>query len=403
MPTQSSRAWRLAGRAALALLLLLGLPYAFGPIYRFPEAEPFSGGQLWNPYAHRRGEWLRANLHAHGTAWRGLTNGQQPSTEVAQRYRDLGYAVPGVSNYQEIVAHDGVNTLPLYEHGFNIDKRHQLAVGAHAVDWFDFPLWQAMSHRQYVIDRVKRKAELVALNHPTTRDAYTDDTLRSLTGYDLVEVVNGPFTAEVVWDEALSSGHPVWVMANDDSHDIDDPNRTAKAWNMIDARSSSTADVVDALRSGRSYAVLRTGALDSSSITTLGSVQVSERTVTVRLAGAPATITFISDEGRVCKVVKDTTVADYTLSDVDSYVRTVIESPQTILFLNPVVRWDGRTLPAPSATVDAALTWTYRGTLLLGGLLFVARARLRQAVSRTAEIRGYAGQLHEGPKARSLR
>ena len=375
---------------ALVALALLVLPYAFGPIYRFPDAEPFSGGQLWNPYAHPRGNWLRANLHAHGLAWRGLTNGQQPSKAVAQRYRDLGYAVPGVSNYQEIVAHDGVDTLPLYEHGFNIDKRHQLAVGAHAVDWFDFPLWQAMSHRQYVIDRVKRKADLVALNHPTTRDAYTEAALRSLTGYDLVEVVNGPFTAEVVWDEALSSGHPVWVVANDDSHDIDDPNRTARAWNMIDARSASTADVVDALRNGRSYAVLRTGALDSAGITTLGSVDVSGRTVTVHLAGAPATVTFISDEGRVCKVVKETMVADYAMSDADSYVRMVVESPQTILFLNPVVRWNGRTLPAPSATVDAALTWTYRGGLMLGALLLMMRARLRQALTRPAHARAYA-------------
>jgi hypothetical protein len=384
------RAWRLAGRAALLVLGLLALPYAFGPIYRFPDATPFSGSQLWNPYGHPAGSWLRANLHAHGHAWSGLTNGQQPPAAVAQHYRDLGYAVPGVSNYQEIVAHDGVDTLPLYEHGFNIDKRHQLAVGAHAVDWFDFPLWQAMSHRQYVIDRVKRKAELVALNHPTTRDAYTEDALRSLTGYDLVEVVNGPFTAEVVWDEALSSGHPVWVVANDDSHNIEDPNRTAKAWNMIDARSASTADVVDALRNGRSYAVLRTGALDSSSITTLGSVDVSDRTVTVRLAGAPATITFIADEGRVCKVVKGTTVADYTMTDGDSYVRTVVESPQTILYLNPVVRWNGRTLPAPSATVDVALTWTYRGGLMLGAVLVLVRARLRQALARPAHTRAYA-------------
>jgi hypothetical protein len=375
---------RLFAWAARAALVLLVAPYAFGPIYRFPDEAPFSGSQLWNPYAHPGGSWQRANLHAHGLAWSGLTNGLQPPALVAQRYRELGYSVPGVSNYQEIVAHDGVETLPLYEHGFNIAKRHQLAVGAHSVDWFDFPLWQAMSHRQYVIDRVKRRADLVALNHPTTRAAYTDDTLRSLTGYDLVEVVNGPFTAEMVWDEALSSGHAVWAVANDDSHDMDDPRRLAKAWNMIDAPSASTADVVNALRHGRSYAVLRLGALGSSSITTLSGIEVHDRTMTVHLAGAPSVITFIGNEGHVRKVVQNTTVADYTFTDADTYVRTVVDTPQTVLFLNPVVRWNGRTLPAPVATVDAALTWTLRGGIALGVLLLVARARLRQSVSRAA-------------------
>lgn len=387
MFSEALRPRRLVAWAARVVLVLLVAPYAFGPIYRFPDEAKFSGSQLWNPYGHQHGAWQRANLHAHGQAWSGLTNGQQPPAVVAQKYRELGYAVPGVSNYQEIVAHDGVQTLPLYEHGFNIDKRHQLAVGARSVDWFDFPLWQAMSHRQYVIDRVKRRADLVALNHPTTRHAYTDDALRSLTGYDLVEVVNGPFTAEVVWDDALSSGHPVWVVANDDSHDMEDPRRLAKAWNMINAPSASTADVVDALRHGRSYAVLRLGALGSSGITTLSAVDVRDRTMTVRLAGAPSVITFIADEGHVRKVVRDTTVADYTFTDADTYVRTVVETPQTVLYLNPVVRWNGRTLPAPVATVDATLTWTLRGGIALGALLLLVGARLRHSVARASGAR----------------
>ncbi len=129
-----------AKRALLVLVVLIGLPYACSPVYRFPEPAPFAGTQFYNPYAGLRGAWKRVNLHAHGTAWGGLTNGQQASEDVVRTYRALGYDLAGVSNYHAIAAHDGVDTLPLYEHGYNISKRHQLAIGARRVEWLDFPL-----------------------------------------------------------------------------------------------------------------------------------------------------------------------------------------------------------------------------------------------------------------------
>src|SRR3954470_13978528 len=140
-------------RAAVVVAALALAPYAWGPVYRFPESFPFSGTHLWNPYESLAGTWQRANLHAHGRAWSGLTTGEQSDEAVAQRYSELGYSVPGVSDYQHIAAFDGVDTMPLYEHGFNAGKNHQLAIGAHAVEWFDFPLWQSISNQQYVIDR----------------------------------------------------------------------------------------------------------------------------------------------------------------------------------------------------------------------------------------------------------
>jgi hypothetical protein len=363
-----------------------GLPYAWGPVYRFPDPPPFSGAELWNPYRSLSGQWLRANLHAHGRAWRGLTTGEQPDQVVVDRYRSLGYDVAGVSDYQSIASLRGVvDTPPLYEHGFNIGKNHQLAIGAHAVDWFDFPLWQATRHQQYVIDRVKRKADLVSLNHPSTRDAYDANALHSLTGYDLIEVVNGPFTAEDAWDAALSSGHAVWAVASDDNHDVDDPHRTGIGWNMIDAPSTSTTDIVEALRAGRSYAVLRTGALEAANITTLEGVDVNHGTVTVKLRGAASNIAFVGQDGILRKHVSDVNAASYTLGDTDTYVRAVVTSPQTVLYLNPVIRWDGSHLPAPSASVDVAWTWIQRsGAVAAGVLLVLVRLRWRQRVTGVA-------------------
>ncbi len=347
------------------------LPYAWGPIYDFPAPAAFSGSHLWNPYASLTGTWQRANLHAHGQAWGGLTNGEQPDADVAARYRNLGYSVAGVSNYMSIAADHGIDTIPLYEHGFNLGKSHQLAIGAHGVDWFDFPLWQTRSNQQYVINRVHAKADLVALNHTSSRDAYDLAAMRSLTGYNLVEVANGPFTAEDVWDAALSSGHVVWAVANDDTHDLNDARRLGVGWNQIDAAGNSTKDVVGALRAGRFYAVLRTGSLEGGGITTLQSLTVADSTMTVTLSGVPSTITFIGTNGAVRQVVSNTLSASYTLAPTDAYMRTVVTTPQTILYVNPVIRWDGRNLPAPVATVNGPLTWLQRAA---GAAVIVALA-----------------------------
>lgn len=362
----------------IGVALLAAVPYVWGPIYRFPEPRLFTGNAIWNPYADLRGTWQRANLHAHGRAWVGLTNGEQSDKVVAQRYRDLGYSVPGVSDYQKIAAYHGVATMPIYEHGYNLNKTHQLAIGAHAVEWFDFPFWQALSHQQYVIDRVKRKTELVALAHPATRDAYTAGDLEHLTGYDLIEVVNGPFAVEDVWDAALSSGHAVWAVANDDTHDLRDVRRTAAGWNMIDATSSSTVDVVDALRTGRSYAVLRVGSIDASNVTVVNQVDVQDSTLRVSVSGAASTFSFIGQNGAVRKTVKDVTAATYTFESADTYVRTVVTSPQTVLYLNPVLRYDGARLPVPVATVDVASTWMLRLSIGLGCLAAFGYSRRRR-------------------------
>lgn len=340
-------------------------------MYRFPESRAFHGSRFYNPYAGMQGRWQRANLHAHGKAWGGLTNGEQTSDDVVAAYRRLGYDVAGVSNYHSIAPHQGVDTLALYEHGYNITKRHRLAIGARRVDWLDFPLWQWLSQEQYVIDRVGRSADLVALPHPDTREAYDASNLAYLTGYHLIEVVNGPFESTVPWDAALSSGHPVWALGNDDTHDIADPRRLAAAWTMIDAPSTSAHDLVGALRAGRAYAVERRGERPGQMDATLSSVTVDDSgTVSVSIAGATAVIEFFGQDGAFRATNFGSHSAQYTFTPDDTYVRTVIRTPQTILFLNPIFRTTQDALQPPVAVVDLWRTWMLR--LAVAGMLLAA-------------------------------
>jgi hypothetical protein len=370
--------------ASLALVLLVAALYASIPIYRFPAPASFSGSRFYNPYEHLTGTWQRANLHAHGRAWSGLTSGRHSNEEVVRRYRELGYAVAGVSNYHHIAAQDGVPTLPLYEHGYNIGKHHQLAIGAHRVEWLDLPLWQSRSHLQFLIDRVAATADLVAIVHPVSRNAYTAADLRALTGYQLIEIVNGKFPHDEAWDAALSAGHAVWALANDDNHDLSEADRLAVAWNMIDAPTTSTTDIVEALRAGRTYAILRTGDRSTNADVALASVAVTDGALVVTTSGDPSTIAFVGQNGEVRKTVAEATTAAYTFNPADTYIRTVVRTPQSTLYLNPVVRYDGVALPTPAATVDRFQTWLLRIAalgVLIAVLVISRRRRTTAAVS----------------------
>ena len=322
--------------------------------------QPFAGPALWNPYAHLAGTWQKANLHAHGRAWGGVTNGTQSDEDVVQAYKRRGYAVAGVSNYASIAAFHGVDTLPLYEHGYNIPKGHQLAIGARNVVWLDFPFWQTLNQKQYIIDRVGAAAELVSVNHPNT--AYTDDDMRNLTGYQLMEIVNGPFPVEDLWDAALSSGHVVWALGNDDAHDVTNLRRTFIAWNMIDAASASNADIIGALRQGRTYAVSLVG---DKADAALKSVEVVDATMTIASTGVPATYLFVGQDGAVRGTANQVMEATYTFAATDTYIRTVIRTPNMVMYVNPVMRYDGATLPSLQSEVDGASTWLHRTIVLV--------------------------------------
>jgi hypothetical protein len=373
-------------RILLVLAVLIALPYARTQVYRFPEPTVFSGAHFLNPYEKASGRWLRANFHAHGEAWNGITYGEQTNDEVIAAYRRRGYDIATISNYQRIAAHEGVDTLPAYEHGYSLGKRHQLAIGAHAVEWLDYPLFQSLSHKQQIINLVKQKADLVALAHPNSRDAYTSRDLQQLTGYQLIEVVNGPFPVEETWDAALSAGRLVWGLANDDSHDINDPRRMASAWTMVNARTSGVAEIVSALADGRHYAVRRPDVDDpAAEDTDLESVAFADGRLTIHCGGAPATFMFVGQGGAVRKTIYNNLTAEYTFTPQDTYVRGVVYAPRRVIYLNPIVRYDGAHVPAPAATVDWPGTWLLRTAIVLGTALLVALGWRRRLPSPTYE------------------
>jgi hypothetical protein len=349
-----------ARRLFVTLFILALLPYVMAPVYRWPAAQPFAGPHLWNPYADAAGPWRRANFHAHAWSWGGATAGAQGEADVVRAYRAAGYDVAGLSQYQTI---SPLDLVPAYEHGYNLSKHHQLALGARAVVWWDFPFWQGLNEKQYVLDRLRESTEMIAINHPARLHGYTVDDVRRLTGYELMEIANGHITTEDRWDAALSSGRPVWGIGGDDTHDVGDSHRFAVAWTMIAAPAMSAAGLLDALRLGRSYVVVRTGSERTSGDLMLSSLTVDQSRIVVQLDGPASVVTFSGQDGRVLQATTGTS-ACYDMATADTYVRTVVHGPKVDLYLNPVIRTAGGPPSRPQASVDQA--WTaFRRTVLV--------------------------------------
>src|SRR5262245_61855581 len=99
-PAASSLFRRSRARTVIRVVsVMFCLWHGVSPVYRFPSAEPFRGGQLFNPYSRSVTPWWKVNLHAHSRAWGGLTNGRSTAEETVSRYRAMGYDVAAVSNY----------------------------------------------------------------------------------------------------------------------------------------------------------------------------------------------------------------------------------------------------------------------------------------------------------------
>lgn len=101
--------------SVLLLFVLLVLVTDFSPIYRFREAQPFSGPDIFNPYASLDSTlgWKRANFHTHSRV-----SGPWPMNECPYDaaytdsvYRSLGYDIVTFSNHNELTPHPYDSTL----------------------------------------------------------------------------------------------------------------------------------------------------------------------------------------------------------------------------------------------------------------------------------------------------
>ena len=350
-------------------LLMNGWFYITCPIYSFEEPKPFTGNNFYNPYQHMVDDaWKKSIFHLHTKSWLGLTNGDNSFEEVTDAYRRLHYDVIAISDYMSINRHQSVSLpyIPVYEHGYNTKKVHQLALGASRVLWRDYFFWQNLHHKQHILDLLKKNSTFVAVNHPSMRSSYRPDDFKYLRGYDLFEVQNGTHLSETAWDVALSSGYPAWLIANDDAHTVNNPARLQREVTFINTPASS-GDVLKRLAQGVAFGVhfprKKQATMDekrqeASTVTFPVTIQVVGDTLKVVWQQMMQKIEFIGDNGKVLSTVAGSDAAYYVIRPGNSYVRVKLTSPEHLeYYLNPVIRYaDDNPLIQPASQIDETKT-----------------------------------------------
>ncbi len=353
------------------------IPYAFfyavAPHYTFPPPSPFRGERLHNPYASLSSTWYRANFHAHGRAWLGLTAGVDQDADIVSAYRNHHYEVAGVSNYMQLSL---ASDVPVYEHGYNLSLSHQLVIGAKAVSWIDMPK-PSLRQKQFVLNRINGEGTVVALAHPSLAEGYSEQELTSLQGYQAMEVANHSRTFPEAWDAALSSGHRVWALGNDDTHDIANAAHTFRAFTLVNAPSTQPNDVVRAISQGRTIAVRQ----NDSSITlhnSLKDLTVFGLSYTMTMTEPFTSAQCIGDRGQKLSAVTNAQSIRCELGPSDSYARVEVTTGGETLFFNPLSRELVNVPPIEIAwlpTFATALALAVLSLLLAFGARYVLRSK----------------------------
>jgi hypothetical protein len=349
----------------LGLIFVFTLQYLKIEIFFKEKNTPFSGDYFYNPYKDFSQSTLKANFHAHSKPGRNSINNPNETDKVYEHYKNNGYDIISLSDYQKISEdRTSPNYIPVYEHGYNLRKSHQLVINSQKVSFFDFSIIQTYNTRQQVINKLKLRDGLIVLAHPDLWGGYTEEDMNYLKGYDFIEVVSNYKVSANIWDAALTSGYPAWLLADDDCHDINRPSQSFNNWTRISSLSPIKEEVISAMKRGCHYGVRN---LKHNETNRLDSCVVNGNELRVYLKNRADKITFISDNGSTRKAVTDVAAASYLIAKNDSYVRVEARSGDELIYLNPVIRYNGYQLTYNTGfpLVNTTLTILFRGFVLM--------------------------------------
>lgn len=345
--------------------------YLLAPRYHFSAGQPFHGTYLYNPYQNiDPDQWKQYNFHCHSRKFFGLTNGRlSREADIDSVYQALGYDHYGISDYMSINPHGSErhDYIPSYEHGYGFfRKTHQLCIGAEAVMWMDFPFVQSLDMKQHTLNVLQQHCRFAVPAHATFYKGYKVNDMRYLSGYRLLEVGNPYGTAFEHWDAALSTGHRVYGIGDDDTHNVLNPNESGRFFTMINTADMSADNVYDALEHGRAYTVefhphhnkpfeFKVQRMHDELFHLTRCELIGDSLVVETSAPYIQTADFIGQDGKVLRHEENVWKATYTIQPSDTYVRVkLMVHNMTYFYLNPITR---HTTLTPIDQSTAEINW----------------------------------------------
>lgn len=347
------------------------LVYLISPHYQFKAGQPFHGEYLYNPYQNMDpDQWKQYNFHCHSHKHYGITNGRLSKEEdIDSVYQALGYDHYGISDYMLINSHgnDRRDYIPAYEHGYGFfRKTHQLCIGAENVVRMDYPFFQSLEMKQHMLNVLQQHTRFAVPAHASFTQGYKVGDMRYLSGYRLLEVGNPYGKAFEHWDAALSTGHRVYGIGDDDTHNVLNPNESGRFFTMINTSDVTADSIYEALDKGCAYTVefhphyddsfevkarlMHTELYHLTRCELIGDSLVIETDAPdIQLAE------FIGQDGKVLKRMEDCPFAWYVIQPEDSYVRVKLKvHNMTYFYLNPLTR---HATPSPTDVSTAEINW----------------------------------------------
>jgi hypothetical protein len=352
----------------LSIIWISLMTYVPVDYYYIPESGKFNGSNFYNAYEGINEKMLlKANFHAHTKKWGGITFGDISEEELYKLYQGLGYDIIGISDYMHINRRfkDSIGFIPIYEHGINLKKTHQLVLGAREVSWSEQPYYQGFHQKQSNLNYIGKNGDLIALAHPGLTGGYKMNELRKLAGFELVEVLNQGKRYDRHWDEILSSGYPAFAIGNDDFHLMRESDY-ARNLNVIFAESGQQHDILDALRYGNNM-VVRLPYYDSINFETkktfikelpkLINFDVRNDTLHVEFDKKVQSFRFIRQKGEMVECASNLSSKAYGIKASDQYIRVVAVFEDGIeILLNPVYRYHNEPFNKREALVNPGKT-----------------------------------------------
>ena len=373
-------------KAGVVLLKFLGVVFfialfaivatSVSPVYNFSEARPFSGPDIFNPYASLEGvdsiPWKRANFHTH-TRVKGIFNEcEYWPDQTDSAYRKFGYDIVTFSNHNELTVHpyDTALQVNVYEHGINIFKYHKLVFGCESVNRFDNLLPLFVFQKQFQLDLLAKESDFIQMNHPLRTGGTSEYQMRRLEGYRLMELDSGKSKENEYWDWALSAGRYSFGLANDDLHYPDRSGKMAVRCNFLYCPSARYEDIKKTLLSGEYYAMRvpdyghgdwEVKYAKNRNLPSVNKIGLDSTTVFISLSQKADSIKFIGQNHTTLALAKDAYEAEYDMKQEDSYVRITAYFPEgEVIYSNPFARYDASVSDSPyrepSNTVNIPLT-----------------------------------------------
>ena len=286
--------------------------------------------------------WYKGNIHTHTTE----SDGDADPAKVVSWFRRHGYDFLVLSDHnhltifeygagkrrfkrpllvpgEEVSANIKGGTVPIHISGIGLSRVVEPIDAGEIV-----PTIQAN------VNAIRQAGGISSINHPNYKWAFDHTHLRLIEGLKMLEVFNGPPSANVyggpgkfsydeIWDGVLSAGVVVFGVATDDSHNYHDfspmKSNPGRGWVAVRAAELSQDAIVDGLATGEFYA---------SSGVTLKDLEASEDGIRLEIEPEPFRLyrTRFTGKDGVLLAEVDGEEAEYVPTGDEGYVRAVVTS-----------------------------------------------------------------------------